>query len=275
MSGQGEDPEKVIDSAIAEIERLRRSLAKGTTNQVGSAAERNQIQATAYAWFKSHRVQLSSNAQEQVLAAVDALYREILDASGRATTRARYKRLLKDLKAALVSIRSEAMQDPLLFTTPLSEAQEPPDFTPLVPDERMRAILERRWRETGLCLEAGAHLAATVMMGALLEAFLLSRVNHLANLDPLFKSPSAPKDKTGKPIQLKEWTLRHYIDVAHDQGWIRQAARDVSVVIRDYRNYIHPAKELSHGIVLSGSDTSVLWAVFTSISDQILRSVDS
>ena len=48
----------------------------------------------------------------------------------------------------------------------------------------------------------------------------------------------------------------------------------MSVVIRDYRNYIHPAKELSHGISLEKSDTAVLWPDFTSIADQVIGSVE-
>jgi len=268
------DPSAPISLSISEIERLRRAMARGTSAQVGAAAERDLVQATAYSWFNSHRVTVSSASVNPVFQRVDAGYRNLLDAAGKATTRNRYKNIIRDLRSDLIALRSLAIQDPGIFSQAAAPDQGPPDFAPLVPDDRMRTILDRRWRETSLCLSAGAHLAATVMMGALLEALLLSRVNHLTDLGPIFNSKGAPKDKNGKPLPLKAWTLRHYIDVAHDQGWIRQAARDVGVVIRDYRNYIHPAKELSHGVTLERSDTEVLWSVFTSISDQVIRSVD-
>jgi hypothetical protein len=137
----------------------------------------------------------------------------------------------------------------------------------------MRDILSRRWRETQLCLQVGAHLAATVMMGAMLEALLLSRLNHFPDKAKLFKARATPRDKTGKPLPLREWTLQHYINVAHEMDWIRQAARDVGVVLRDYRNYIHPQKELSHGVTIDAQDAEMFWVVFQSLASQIIKSV--
>ncbi|MCR9092997.1 MAG: hypothetical protein NXI30_02155 [bacterium] len=262
-----------MDEAIKDLERLRRSINRGTSLQVSSSAEKNLIQATAYAWFKSHRPNLTTRSDEPELNYVDAGFRELLDATGRSTTRSRYKKVAGDLRKDLVALRSELIQDPALLDGSAAIVDECPDFSPLVSDSAMRNILTRRWAETSLCLQSGANLASVVMMGALLEALLLSRVNHVPDLAPIFRSGAVPKDKSGKPIQLKDWTLRHYIDVAHDQGWIRQSARDVGVVIRDYRNYIHPAKELSHGVTLDENDASVLWVVFKSIADQVIRSV--
>lgn len=44
-------------------------------------------------------------------------------------------------------------------------------------------------------------------------------------------------------------------------------------VLRDYRNYIHPEKELSHGITVDAQDTAMFVSVFSSIADQIIASV--
>jgi len=52
--------------------------------------------------------------------------------------------------------------------------------------------------------------------------------------------------------------------------WIRQSGRDVGEVLRDYRNYIHSAKELSHNVDLNVHDTNMFWAVFRSLVKQIL-----
>jgi hypothetical protein len=49
------------------------------------------------------------------------------------------------------------------------------------------------------------------------------------------------------------------------------AAKDVSVVLRDYRNYIHPQKELSHGVSLTTPDAQILWEIGKSISRQLLK----
>ena len=43
-------------------------------------------------------------------------------------------------------------------------------------------------------------------------------------------------------------------------------------MLRDYRNYIHPEKELSHGVTVVAEDTSMFVSVFSSIADQIIKS---
>ncbi|MBL8230659.1 MAG: hypothetical protein JNL98_19360 [Bryobacterales bacterium] len=64
--------------------------------------------------------------------------------------------------------------------------------------------------------------------------------------------------------------LKSYIDVAHELSWISTSAKDVGVVLRDYRNYVHPQKEYSHGIVLTPEDARVLWDVAKTIVRQLL-----
>ena len=43
-------------------------------------------------------------------------------------------------------------------------------------------------------------------------------------------------------------------------------------VLRDYRNYIHPEKELSHGVTIAAEDTAMFVNVFSSIAEQIIKS---
>jgi hypothetical protein len=138
----------------------------------------------------------------------------------------------------------------------------------------MVGILRRRWSEARVCRDSGAPLAAIVMMGSLLEALLLARANRLEDKSVLFKAKSAPIDSgTKKALKLQEWTLRHYIDVAHDLGWIARSAKDVGETLRDYRNYIHPEKELKHGVVLTVKDARMFWVVFCVLAEQVIESV--
>ena len=44
-------------------------------------------------------------------------------------------------------------------------------------------------------------------------------------------------------------------------------------MLRDYRNYIHPEKELSHGITVGAEDTAMFVTVFSSIAEQIIKRV--
>jgi len=136
----------------------------------------------------------------------------------------------------------------------------------------MQRILENRWNECIKCVEAEAPLAATVMMGGLLEGLLLARINQLTDRRPIVNARSAPKDhKTGKTLNLNQWGLKDFISVAHELGWISPTTRDIGNFVRDYRNYIHPQKEHSHGVNISPEDAKTLWEIAKSVARQIIK----
>jgi hypothetical protein len=109
------------------------------------------------------------------------------------------------------------------------------------------------------------------MMGGMLEGLLLARVNQLKDKSAVFKASSAPKDKTGSPLGLKDWGLNNYLDVAHELLWISKTTKDVGGVVRDYRNYVHPQKVYSHGVSISSEDAKMLWEIAKSVARQVLR----
>lgn len=257
-----------VDASISEIERLRRALKKGN-RQVRSEEERSLIRAVSLAWFNNHRKTIRESIDEDLLSDADSLYKEMLTACDRATSRNRYDQIIKQLRTSLSEVRGYAVNPTPRNVVPTTET--PPLFSALVPNPAMQAILQRRWSECSKCIAAGAPLAAIVMMGGLLEALLLARVHKEPNRALVFKAVSAPRDRLGKTLQLQEWTLRHYIDVGHELGWISTSAKDIGEVVRDYRNYIHPQKELSHGVVLRDGDAELFWEIAKSISRQLLK----
>ena len=44
-------------------------------------------------------------------------------------------------------------------------------------------------------------------------------------------------------------------------------------MLRDYRNYIHPEKELKHGIVLTEQDARMFWVVFRALTAEVIGSI--
>jgi hypothetical protein len=175
-----------------------------------------------------------------------------------------------EIKTAFISLRSNCLS---VGTSIRVTGNHPPDFGPLLSHPATQAILSSRWDECVVAVFAGAPLAATVMMSGLLEALLLGRVHRESNKAPIFQATNAPKDKNGKTKPLNEWTLKNYIDVGHDLGWISVSAKDVGKVLRDYRNYVHPYKQLSHGINLTTEDASLFWEISKNISRQVIKSV--
>jgi hypothetical protein len=260
-----------VASALDELERAKRTIRRLPGKQVRDSERRQYLKAVALSWFRSHRPELVSVATADAIAAVDLCYRTVLDASERLASKTTYLDALSAAKVALISLRGSLLATPAPVSTTSDTA---PDFGPLASDTAMREILTRRWDECRKCATATAYLAATVMMGGLLEALLVARANLMADKSPLFKSKSTPIDaKTKKPLDLRQWTLAPYIDVAHDLGWITQSAKDIAVVLRDYRNYVHPEKERSHGVILRAEDAQMFWEVVKLLTRQLLASV--
>lgn len=264
--------QRVIESAFAEATSLQKVLGR-QGNQVRSDEAKQIIKATAHAWFNNHRPIILAALGEDKIKNIDGIYRNLISATGRATLRSRYLSSLRLVKKELGILEADEVIALAAAAVPQAvTADTEPKFDPLISDPKMQAILVKRWRECVICVQSGAPLAAIVMMGGLLEGLLLAKINQLPNKAAVFNAAIAPKDtKTGKALQLKEWGLKNYIDVAHELGWITKTTKDIGEIVRDYRNYIHPQKEFSHGITLEVGDSRMLWEVAKSITLQIIK----
>ena len=262
---------EAVQATIAEVERLRKVMSSGTTVQVYSASELDLIKANVHTWLHARRNILVAAVGEQPLSTLDSVYREILAATNRGTSRSRYIDLLKTLKKSLSTLQADKaieLSDPLKHK---ASSDAPPPFGNIAADAEMQQLLVNRWNECVSCVNYDLPLAATVMMGGILEALLIARINKLTDQSPVFKAKTAPKDKTGGALKLREWTLSNYIDVAHELGWISDTYKDVGAILRDYRNYIHPYKEYQHKKRITPDDSKMLWEIGKTIVRQILK----
>lgn len=262
-----------VEAAIAEVTKAREAVMRKKSREVRAGDELDRLKAVALAWLKTHRFHMPGID----LTAVDRAYQKVLDATARRTTRTTYAHALNEAKHALVNVRRAVTTPPpesLVAEFPeASKAEPPPDFASLAADPAMQAILERRWEEVQLCITAGANLAATVMMGGLLETLLLARINRVSKKEPIFTAKKAPRDKAGKTLYLSDWKLVNMVEVAHELGWITRSAKDLGNVLRDSRNYIHPHKEHTDGVSITDEDVRLFWEVCKSISRHVLGSV--
>ncbi len=260
-----------VDAAIAEVTKARTAVLRRTNRQVRSNEEREMLKAVSFAWFKSHR----PHVRHSEAAAVDAHYKVVLDSTAMNAARSTYANALRDAKITLGRLRTALATARLPGDTAVSDHDQAPSFSPLTADAGMQIILEGRWDEVQRCIRAEAYLAATVMMGGLLESLLLARINAAANKGSIYKAAAAPRDRTGKVLGLSEWKLVSMVAVAHELGWISKSAKDVGNVLREFRNYVHPHKEHAEGVRLKSDDALMFWEVCKVISKQILESVAS
>lgn len=260
-----------IDDAIKAVAQARKVVTRSSSIQVTSAEERDHFRTVAQVWFQKIRPVVNSYADAAMLEAVDAPLKKVFDSTAKAAARSTYKSCLKAARTALLKLRESlpAVVQPAASIQPTSDA--PPSFAPLASDPRMQQIMERRWAECVCCLQAGANLAAVVMMGGLLESLFVSKQNRLTDKSPLIRASRAPQSK-GKTLPLQEWTLNHYIEVGNELGWIGDAAKRVGVVLRDYRNFIHPQAEYTQQVVLAEQDARLMWDVSKSLTRELLAS---
>lgn len=261
------DPQEALTLVLAQLAKAHALVKKRKVRQITNTDDRDFLKSVAYAWFRTHRQRLRPGYGPD-LSLVDAQFQIILEATDRAATKATYVASIKEATVQARALRSAYL---LPEATPAS-SDAAPDFAPLAADVAMRSILESRWAECQRCLGSGAHLAATVMMGGLLEALFVARANAMADKSPLFKAKSTPVDgRTKKPVSLNEWTLRPYIDVSHELGWITKSGKDIAAVLRDYRNLVHPEKQRSLGITLNEHDSRMFWEITKSLTRQLLK----
>lgn len=262
-----------LDAAMQEVTNARVLVAKIRSNQVRGTDQLAALKSISYAWFNSHRRLINHNLTID-LSAIDDAYQTVLNSTDRSAAKATYLGALTRAKNALVELRSALLTAPHVQTTLASDDQAP-DFSPLVGSSEMRQVLNRRWDECRKCVAAEAHLAAIVMMGGLLEALFVARANKMTNKDPLIKASTAPKDKkTGKTLDYQEWMLDSYIRVGHELNWITDSARQIADVLKEFRNYVHPAKELRHGVNLADNDSGMFWNVTKALVRQLLLSAN-
>ncbi len=261
-----------IEAAIHEATSARRLVSQSKLKQVSGNEILAILKSTAYAWFNTHRLVVAASPAKIDLSAVNEHYQTVLDCTAKHAAKKTYLDAFKSAKESLIAARSAVLAaSPGLLASNTDDIA--PDFSPLAGNQDMRGVLTRRWHECTKCVNAEAHLAAIVMMGGLLEALFVARANKMLNKDPLIKAVSAPKDKqTGRTMNYQDWMLDSYIKVGHELDWITDSAKQVADVLKEYRNYVHPAKELRHRVELAHNDSAMFWQVTKTLVRQLLMS---
>jgi hypothetical protein len=120
-----------------------------------------------------------------------------------------------------------------------------PDFIRVVEDPNLARVLKRRWQEISRARRAKAYLAATILLGSILEGVLLAHVRQ--NPREANQATPAPRNRNDEVLPFSRWKLNDLIQVAFDCQWIGTPVKDFSLELRDYRNLIHPREQAQTG----------------------------
>lgn len=150
-------------------------------------------------------------------------------------------------------------------------AKLPVGFKNLISDNGYVSIMEERWRESERTQRAEAWLATIVMLGSILEGILLYKIQNN-------KEQSNRTYKTVKNVSTaklyKDWTLDDMINVCHKCGWISRDAKGFSDGVKEYRNFVHPWKQLENNLDMPTEKTCRLSRnVIEDVLDDLWKSV--
>lgn len=111
----------------------------------------------------------------------------------------------------------------------------------IVNDDAFGAQLERRLNEARACWGSGAYLAATIVLGSLLEGVLYDR---------------ALTTGAGKSDNLDS-----LIKLAVSEGWINRDIGEYAHILRNHRNLIHPRKQHRDGHSPDTNSVRIAWNI--------------
>ncbi|MFF4990239.1 hypothetical protein ACFY19_23870 [Streptosporangium saharense] len=129
----------------------------------------------------------------------------------------------------------------------------------LVNDRNMADLLQHRLDEARTCYANGAHVAAIIMLGSLLEGVLLHVVQERDA--SLLGSTS-----------LDNVSLDTLIKVCHRVGWIGGDVERFCHELRKYRNYVHPRAQVREAHTPDRYTLDMCWPVVNAALNDLAES---
>ncbi|MFH1046730.1 MAG: hypothetical protein V1738_00340 [Patescibacteria group bacterium] len=262
-----------LDLASTSVDRLGKWLARNKTEQIGSSNEKETIKEVARSWLHIHRQSLKHFTVTTEYKKVDDDFLYLLEMSDKRPSRKNCIVTLKGLKQSILALRKQVYSSPPKEEPATGQRNPIPNFSAITNDQKTQEMLILRWKEAEICIDHGATYASVFMMGSLLETLFMARVNKHANPTKLYSLKSCPKDKKGNPVTINKWDLNTYIEVSSEMKWITTPSKDISHIIRDYRNLIHPGKEMRSGNYLTPDDAEIFWFVVGKLANQLMASL--
>jgi hypothetical protein len=137
-------------------------------------------------------------------------------------------------------------------------------------DAVISGFLQSRINEVQAIRRDKAPLATIFLLGSTLEGILIAVACN--DIKRFMTAASAPKDKSQNVLKIQDWTLNSLIDVAHQIGILSLDVKKFSHVLRDFRNYVHPYRQMSEDFSPDQDTVDICWQVFKAAVSQLKES---
>lgn len=131
-----------------------------------------------------------------------------------------------------------------------------------VEDLEMRYLLERDFKECAIAVVAGQEKSAIIMCGSIIEALLLASIK---------KVGIERYSVNGKTKKVMDMVLNELLYVADENQLIRKRNYHLSQYVKDYRNAVHPAKEIRDQQEISNENVQLMWNALKQVIFDILH----
>lgn len=137
-----------------------------------------------------------------------------------------------------------------------------------IADEDLRNIIFRDLKECAIAVVAGQDKTATIMCGSIIEALLMYKIKGKSIVK--YDISEISKSKRASNYPINEMALNELLFVAEKESIIEKNTYHLGHYIRDYRNVVHPAKEVRINEGISHSNVETMWAVLKRLIEELL-----
>lgn len=134
-----------------------------------------------------------------------------------------------------------------------------------IQDTGIRDILLRDLKECVIAIASGQAKNATIMAGSIIEALLYAKLTEKSITSYVVPTRSGTTNKA-----LKDMALADLLFVAEQERLITSNSIHLSHYVRDYRNFIHPAKEMRSSDNISQENVLIMWSILKRLINELL-----
>ena len=139
----------------------------------------------------------------------------------------------------------------------------------IVKNDKLRRILERDYSELEICATYGAIKSSVVLSGCITECILLDFLNRTRRTS---KAEATYKQYHPKnPKKITEMMLGDLIFIAEKMKIITKPTLQLCGLIKDYRNLVHPGKEIRSNVSLNPTLSATVKNLVTIVIDDLLQ----
>lgn len=134
-----------------------------------------------------------------------------------------------------------------------------------IQDTDIRDILLRDLKECVIAIATGQSKNATIMAGSIIETLLYAKLTEKSITSFIVPTRSGTAKKA-----LKDMVLSDLLFVAEQEKLITPNSIHLSHYVKDYRNFIHPAKEIRSKDNISQENILIMWSILKRLINELL-----